>query len=97
MMNHLDAPVAFLGPIGGPELIMILMVLAVLVGIPVIVLVVLALNRPGNMPPAVTMAPPLPPSTGPLAKLQELETLKAQGLITQEEYAAKREKIIGEV
>ncbi|MBX3739458.1 MAG: SHOCT domain-containing protein [Akkermansiaceae bacterium] len=97
MMNGHFLPLAFLGPIGGPELILILMVLAVLVGIPVIVLVVLALNKPGKTPPPAMMAPPLPPPAGPQARLRELEALKAQGLISEAEYLAKREKIVGEI
>ena len=97
MMNGLFLPLAFLGPIGGPELILILMVLAVLVGIPVIVLVVLALNKPANPPPSAMMAPPPPPPSGPQARLRELEALRTQGLITEEEYLAKRERIMGKI
>jgi len=96
-MNGVLLPLAFLGPIGGPELIMILMVLAILVGIPVIVLVVLTLNKPGNAPPPPVIVPPLPPQGGPQARLRELEALKAQDLISGEEYLAKREKILGEL
>lgn len=97
MLNSHFPPPAFLGPIGGPELIMILIVMAIVVAIPVIVLVVLALNKPGNTPPPSMMPPALPPTGGPQARLRELEALKAQRLISEEEYLAKREKILGEV
>jgi hypothetical protein len=43
------------------------------------------------------MAPPLPTPVGPQARLRELEALKAQGLISEEEYLAKRERIVGEI
>ena len=97
MLNSHFLPLAFLGPIGGPELIIILVVLAIVVAIPVVVLVVLVLNKPGITPPPAVMAPPPLPPSGPQARLRELETLRTQGLITEEEYLAKRERIVGEI
>jgi hypothetical protein len=68
------------------------------VAIPVIVLVVVAFyNKLGNTPPPVILPPALPPTGGPQARLRELEALKEQGFISQEEYAAKRQKILEEV
>jgi Short C-terminal domain len=43
----------------------------------------------------VAFPPPPPPSAA--QRLQELETLRATGAITESEYAAKRQRIIAEL
>ena len=50
-----------------------------------------------TMPPPQE-APPAPPSTGrsdTLAQLRQLGELKAQGILTEEEFAAEKAKILG--
>ncbi|ORW39690.1 hypothetical protein AWB92_25335 [Mycobacterium sp. IEC1808] len=47
---------------------------------------------PGMSPPAAT-----PPRRSIAQRLQELETLRATGVISEAEYAAKREQIINEI
>ena len=52
-------------------------------------------------PPPQQYAPPPPPPAAPVAQedpitqLERLGTLKAQGLITEEEFAAQKAKILG--
>jgi hypothetical protein len=48
-----------------------------------------------SAPPAPTYAPPAEPSTA--ARLQELETLRATGAVSDQEYAAKRQQILSEL
>ena len=46
-------------------------------------------------PPTVT--PPAPPAPPLSQRLQELETLRATGAVTEEEYKAKRSQLISEI
>lgn len=81
------ANVSFLGPIGGPEIIMIMVVLFLLVLPAVIVIVVLKFSgKPSHQP----MPPPLPQQK----RLMELEALKASNLISEAEYEQKRKEIL---
>ncbi len=88
---------SFLGPLGGPEIIMILLVLVLLVApAVVIVAVVLYLDRKKRGTYAASPPPPLPASLPPAqARLQELDSLKAQGLVSEAEYEEKRKQILG--
>lgn len=97
-MRDISSLLAFLAPIGVPELIMILIVLVIVVGVPVgIVVLVLALNKSGKAqgPQMAVIPPPLPPTGGSQARLQELEALRTQGLISADEYEMKRKQIPG--
>lgn len=88
-MNSICLQLGFLGPIGVPELIMIFIVLFLVVILPLgIILLVLKLSKPkgGALPPPLYM------HTG----LQELEALRAQNLISPEEYEARRKAILGQ-
>jgi len=83
---------AFIGPIGGPELIMILVVL-VLLAIPIATVVILVTyfgsrNKPSqlNTPPASVQS-----------RLAEIDALKSKNVITEMEYEEKRKKIIGNI
>ena len=95
MFTHLTHPsLAFLGPIGGPEMIMILVVLFLLVG-PVLLAVFLILHF-SKKKAALSIPPALPgglPSTQ--ARLLELDVLKSQNLISESEYEEKRKQILG--
>ena len=95
MLTHLThQSLAFLGPIGGPEIIMILVVLFLLV-IPgaLIVAVVLYLNRKKTPPPIPPAQSADPQSTQ--ARLLELDSLKSQNLISEAEYEEERKRILG--
>ena len=48
-------------------------------------------------PPAATYAPPPPQEPSAAQRLQELETLRASGAISEEEYSAKRQQIIADL
>ncbi len=48
-------------------------------------------------PPAATYAPPPPPEPSAAQRLQELETLRATGAISDDEYTAKRQQIIADL
>ena len=78
-------------PIGIPEIVVLLFILAIPVGIVLLVLFLVKVTRRPSPPPQMTL-----PST-PEARLQELDALKAQNLISDEEYAAKRKEILREV
>ncbi len=41
-------------------------------------------------------APPAPPAADPIAQLKELAELKAQGILTEEEFAGQKAKILGQ-
>ena len=46
-------------------------------------------------PPAAEAAPPTPAEPDPAAEIQKYAALKDQGLITEEEFAAKKKAILG--
>jgi hypothetical protein len=46
-------------------------------------------------PPAPAPAPAAAPQDDPIAKLGELANLKAQGLLTEEEFSAAKAKLLG--
>ena len=45
--------------------------------------------------PAPVAAPAAAPAEDPIAKLKELASLKDQGILTEEEFAAQKAKILG--
>jgi Short C-terminal domain len=45
--------------------------------------------------PAAPAAPAAAPAADPVAQLQELAALKEQGILTEEEFAAQKAKILG--
>jgi len=106
-MRDVPFPPAFISPIGGPEIIMLFVVFVILIVVPLgIVLLILLINRnkaaAGMALPAASPLPPPPPLpvqalSRAQARLNELETLKQQGLISTEEYDATRERILGEM
>jgi DivIVA domain-containing protein len=53
-------------------------------------------SQQGAFPPPPQSGPP-PPQLSTEERLQKLETLRGTGLISDAEYAAKREQIIGEI
>lgn len=91
----------FLGPIGGPELVLLFVVFVVLIVVPLgVVLIVLALGKKRDihgMSGGMPIPPPPLPGERPQARLEELERLKAQGLISSEEFEAKRKKILQDI
>jgi Short C-terminal domain len=46
-------------------------------------------------PAAPQQAPPAAPARDPVAQLKDLAELKAQGILTEEEFAAQKAKILG--
>jgi len=56
-------------------------------------------SAPAQAAPAAAVAPPAytPPQPSAAQRLQELETLRATGVITDAEYTATRQQIIGEI
>jgi hypothetical protein len=46
-------------------------------------------------PPAAEAAPPTPAEPDPAAEIQKYAALRDQGLITEEEFAAKKKAILG--
>ena len=79
------------GPLGGPEIVVLLLVLGLPVAIVFIILFIVKATQKPASPPQM-----MPPPT-PEQRLQELEALKAQNLVTEEEYEAKRKEILGQV
>ena len=79
----------FLGPIGGPELIIISVIFLLLLGLPLAILFVIFVERTFSKkkPPA------LPPQLNPQEKLLTLENLRKENLITEAEYEEKRRAI----
>jgi hypothetical protein len=79
----------FLGPIGGPELIIISVFILLLLGLPLAILFVVFVVKPFSKkkPPA------LPPQPNPQEKLLALENLRKENLITEAEYEEKRRAI----
>lgn len=76
---------------GGPELIIILIVLALLI-IPVVIGVVVILVISSRKKRNAILPPP--EAIQAQAKLQEIDSLYAQGLISQTEHDEKRKQII---
>jgi hypothetical protein len=76
---------ALFGPIGGPEMIMIFVVLVLLVLPAVLIVVLVKYFQSKSRPPA-------PPTAQ--AKLMELNHLRSQNLLSAEEYEAKRKQIL---
>jgi hypothetical protein len=95
MLTHPIHPsLAFLGPIGGPEMIIILVVLFLLGGSAVLVIfLVLHFNKKNPYPSVPPTLPTGPQSTQ--ARLTELDSLKSQNLISEAEYEEKRKQILG--
>ena len=54
-----------------------------------------AAAAPPPPPPAPAAAPAAPAADDPMAKLQQLADMKAQGLLTDEEFAAAKAKVLG--
>ena len=56
-------------------------------------------GAPGAPPPVASLAPELPTFAPPTVsqRLQELETLRATGVVTEAEYSAKRQRILDDL
>jgi hypothetical protein len=78
-------------PLGIPEIVVLLVILAVPVGLVLLVLFLVKITQ--RQAPPQMMIPP--PTSG--QRLKELDALKAENLVTAEEYEAKRKEILGEV
>jgi hypothetical protein len=50
---------------------------------------------PAAAPPAAAPAPAAPAQQGDMAEIQQLATMKDQGLLTEEEFQAKKKQILG--
>ena len=83
-----SAPLAFLGPIGGPEMIILFFLF-----VGAIIAVIVMASRKSTR----TDQPPLPQGHAVAdteGRLRELDGLKAKGLISEAEHAEKRRQII---
>lgn len=81
-----------MGPLGMPEIIMILVMLLMLV-VPVgVILALIWYFTKGKKPPQL---PPMPAS--PQQRLLEIDDLRAKGLISEAEHEEHRRKILGGV
>jgi hypothetical protein len=78
-------------PLGIPEIVVLLVILAVPVGLVLLVLFLVKVTQ-RQTPPQMMIPPPTSEQ-----RLKELDALKAQNLVTDEEYEAKRKEILGEV
>ncbi|MDE0834918.1 MAG: hypothetical protein OSA84_01040 [Akkermansiaceae bacterium] len=83
----------FLGPVGGPELIIISVIILLLLSIPLAILFVIFVANPFSKkkPPA------LPPQPNPQEKLLALENICKENLITEAEYEEKRRAIFDNI
>jgi len=81
--------IASLLNLAGPDLIVVLFTLLVVIGIPVAVVVILVrvFNRKGQTGGAGTVE----------GRLRKLDELKAKGTITNDEYISQRQRIISQV
>ena len=52
-------------------------------------------QEPQTAPPAAAPAPAAPAQPDEMAQIQQLATMKDQGLLTEEEFAAKKKQILG--
>ena len=52
-------------------------------------------DQPQEPPPQQYAPPPPEPAADPVAQLRELAQLKADGILTEEEFAAQKAKILG--
>lgn len=77
--------------LGGPEILVILIVLA-LISIPAVIVVIVAVVISSRKKHEASLPPP--EAIQAQAKLQEIESLYAQGLISQTEHDEKRKQII---
>ena len=93
LTSSLASLLSFLGPIGGPELI-ILLIIGFLLFIPVAIIICVALyfNRKSSPPTPSPIPSTVEPSIQ--ARLEELESLKSRNLISESEYEEKRKEIL---
>jgi hypothetical protein len=52
-------------------------------------------DQPEQYPPAAPAPAPAAPAPDPIAQLKELAALKQQGVLTDEEFAAQKAKLLG--
>jgi hypothetical protein len=52
-------------------------------------------TQPGYMAPVPAQAAPAPPGSSTVDQLKDLAELKNQGILTEEEFAAQKAKILG--
>jgi hypothetical protein len=89
-----SAQTASLFNLAGPDLIIILMILVFLAAAVIgLVVIVMSLNRRKPTQPP----PPLPTPASVTDRLQQLEHLKQQNLISDSEYEEQRRRIISGV
>ena len=85
-----SAPFAFIGPLGGPELLILFFLL--LGGILAVIMVKVS-KRSGA--PGPYSSPPQGDAVADTeSRLREIDALKAKGLISEAEHAEKRRQII---
>lgn len=77
--------------LGGPEIVILLILLAIPVGIAVVVLVIVRATRSSASPPSAPLPRPID------ERLRELDALREQELITEEEHEERRKAIVDQL
>lgn len=77
--------------LGGPEIVILLILLAIPVGIAVVVLVIVRATRSSASPPSAPLPRPID------ERLRELDALREQELITEEEHEERRKAIVNQL
>ena len=52
-------------------------------------------GTPPQAPPPATAATPAPPAGDPLSLIERLAELRAKGVLTEDEFAAKKAELLG--
>ena len=82
-----------MGPVGMPEMIVILIVGLLVLGLPALIAIgiIVYSRRNSNPPPA---PPPAPPLASRESRLLELEALRAKNLVSETEFQEQRKRIL---
>lgn len=79
-----------MGPLGMPEIIVLLIVGLLVLGLPALIAIgILLYSRKNSAPP-----PPPPPSPNRESRLAELDSLREKNLISETEHQEQRKRIL---
>ena len=87
---------AGLGPLGIPELL-IMAFLAMLVGVPLLIVIMMAAGRGSAAPPPVAGAPRQAAEAPAMEQLERLAALRERGALSQQEYEEAKAKLLGKL
>lgn len=84
-----------MGPIGMPEMIMILIVGLLVLGLPALIAIgIILYTRRNSSPPPAPLPPPL---ANRETRLAELDSLREKNLITEAEHQEQRKRILEDI